>query len=140
MKPTQLIGLLLLGVVFFLPDATRHLDGPKQPSITVVIPEVQEARKSVLADFYMAIGEIVVDDGERDSPQLADTAAFAQFHASALGFQVKRNDIGTVPGLADAIDKAFFDNIGKDVTSLNDSTRRKVAEVCNAIAWSILNG
>ena len=139
----QLAGVLLIAVAFLdlnVPSGPTVPDVviPK-PSITVVIPEVQDERKAVLADFYLALGEIVLEDGERSDPQLGDTAAFAQMHASALQFAIKRKDVGTVPGLAEAVDKAFFDNLGEEVQPLDSATRRKLSEVCNAIAWSIKN-
>ena len=137
----QLLGVLLIAAAFLdlqVPVVTPSVDIPK-PSISVVIPEVQDERKDVLADFYLALGEIVVEDGARSDPQLGDTAAFAQFHTSALGFAIKRKDIGTIPGLGEAIDKAFFDNLGEEVQPLDPSVRAKLAEICTAIAWSIKN-
>ena len=139
----QLAGILLMAVAFLdlqVPGvpSVPTVDIPK-PSISVVIPEVQDERKAVLADFYLALGEIIVEDGTRSEPQLGDTAAFAQFHTSALGFAIKRKDIGSVPGLGEAIDKAFFDNLGEEVKPLDAGVRSKLAEICNAIAWSIAN-
>jgi len=140
----QLAGVLLIAVAFLDLNVPGVVPGPvapvvPKPAITVVLPEVQDERKAVLADFYLAVAEIIVEDGERTEPQLADTAAFAQFHASALRFAISRKDVGTVPGLDKAIDKAFMDNLGEDVQTLDRSVRAKLAEVCNAIAWSILN-
>lgn len=141
----QLAGVLLIAVAFLDMQIPSVVPAPPKPdlprpSITVVVPEVQDERKSVLADFYLALAEIVVEDGARDEPQIGDTAAFAQFHASALGFAIKRKDIGTVPGLAEAIDKGFMDNLGEEVQALDSDVRARLAEVCKAIAWSILNG
>lgn len=143
----QLAGVALVAVALTFDiggpgaPAVTPVDIPK-PAITVVLPEVQDERKSSLADFYMALGEMVAEDGERPEPQLADTATFARMHASALGFAIKREDIGTVPGLAEAIDKAFSDNLGDEVQPLDGDggVRAKLAEICTAIAWSVLNG
>lgn len=140
----QLAGVLLIAVAlldFQVPSVPVKPDLViDKPSISVVLPSVQSERRVVLAEFYVSMSEILLDDGLRDPSKLNDTADFAAMHASALGFAIKRKDIGTVPGLGEAIDKAFFDAVGEDVVPLDDSVRSKLAEVCLAIAWEIMNG
>lgn len=136
----QILGLVLVSVALLDFNVAPPKPDVPRPTIDVVIPEVQDDRKAVLADFYLALGEIVLSDGLSEDPLVSDTEAFSRLHAAALRFAVDRKDVGTVPGLAEAIDKAFFDALGDEVKPLDAGVRAKLAEVCSAIAWSISNG
>jgi len=142
----QIAGLLLMAAAFFDLGVPGVVVPPKppvvvpQPSISVTLPAIPDERKDAYAQFYTSLGQIVAEDGAKATPQLKDTTSFMTLHASALGFAIKTEHVGTVPGLGDAIDKAFFDRLGEEVKPLDSTTRGQIVEVCNAIAWRMLNG
>jgi len=135
------IGLIVAG--FLLPKTDAVVvpkpDVPK-PAVAVVLPDVPDERRPMLSQFYASLGDIVAEDGAKAAPQLKDTTSFMSLHSSALGFAIRTADVGTVPGLGEAIDKAFFDRLGDEVQPLDASVRAKIVEVCKALAWGFENG
>lgn len=142
----QIVGLLLMASAFFDIGVPWDVVPPRppvvvpEPKISVTLPEIPRERRAAYAEFYASLAEIVADDAWKPKPQLVDTTSFMALHASALGFAIKHEHVGTVPGLGEAIDQAFFDNLGEEVKPIDSTTRDQIVEVCNAIAWRMLNG
>jgi hypothetical protein len=89
-----------------------------------------------LSNFYDAVRYVLLRDGERDEPIIADTKKFEAFHAGSLRLAVNKSDVGKYGELGDAIDKVFLDAVGADERPVDDDLRKKLVAACGALSWA----
>lgn len=105
-----------------------------------VLPRMTPKDRAYLASFYEAMGHILVNDGDRDTPIISDTDKFAAFHAGSLRLAVNRADVGKYDGLGEAIDMVFVAAAGADVQPLSPAVRSKLTAACGVLSWSFSIG
>ena len=88
-----------------------------------------------LSHFYDAVRYVLLRDGEREEPIIADTKKFEVFHAGSLRLAVNKSDVGKYGELGDAIDKVFLDAVGADEKPVDDELRQKLLAACGALSW-----
>lgn len=138
----QILAIALLGVVFLLPTEGGSGGGGVKPSITVSLPTsgIPAGRRQYFGDIYDSMALVIERDGKRADPGIDSTDDFTKFQAAALQLAVDREQVGVYPGLGEAIDRAFLDNLGDESQNVDAAVRAKLAEVCRAIAWGFKNG
>lgn len=82
---------------------------------------------------------VVVSAPEGAEPVFTDTRALRGFTVLSLDIAWRRiggHSPGDVPGLRDAVEKAFAGVVGLDVRPVTPELRAAYAEACQAIAWA----
>jgi hypothetical protein len=105
---------------------------PVQPYLAKMTP----ADRAYMSNFYDALAYVLVRDGERATPILADTAMFQAFHSGSLDFAIDRKDVGKYGNLGGAIDETFVHANGANVTKLDADARIRTAAACGVLAWT----
>ena len=90
-----------------------------------------------LSHFYDAVRYVLLRDGEREEPIIADTKKFEVFHAGSLRLAVNKSDVGKYGELGDAIDKVFLDAVGADEKPVDDDLRAKLLAACGSLSWVV---
>lgn len=139
------IGLIVGG--FMLPSGGGGiLPTPEpvlpKPSVSVDLPleGIPAGRRAYFSDVYSSMALVLERDGKRAAPGVKTIIDFTALHASALQLSVDRDQVGVYPGLGEAIDAAFRENVGDENVPVDDGVRAKLAEVCRALAWEFRNG
>lgn len=101
-----------------------------------ILPRMLLADREYLAALYDAMAYILLNDGERSNPIIADTEKFAVLHAGSLRLAIKKGNVGKYQGLDKAIDMAFFKAAGADVAPVDDKKRSELIAACCSLSWA----
>lgn len=151
MKPRYIVAIMLL--CFAWKGAILEMDWPPAPSKVLAPTPPAEALKwaeslrpivrkmtprdrAYLANFYEAIAFVLLRDGDRPEPIIADTNKFEAFHAGSLDLAIDRKDVGKYDGLGGAIDQVFVAANGADIKTLDAEARGKIVAACGVLSWT----
>jgi hypothetical protein len=101
-----------------------------------ILPKMTPADRRYLAHFYDAMAFVLLRDGEREKPIIADTERFAAFHGGSLRLAIDKSDVGKYDGLGEAIDMAFIKANGADVLKVDEKVRRNLVVACGVLSWT----
>lgn len=104
--------------------------------VAAILPKMTPADRNYLAHFYDALAFILIRDGDREQPIVADTEKFAVFHGGSLRLAVDRKDVGKYPGLGEAIDQTFVNANGADIVNVDADVRARLVAACGALSWA----
>lgn len=142
MDVRQIVAIFVIAAGIMLPRLNIDVTPSPQPAVSVDLPlsGIPADRRGYFADIYDAMAEVVERDGKRPTAGVKSIVDFSALHAGALQLAVDRDQVGVYPGLGEAIDAAFAENVGDDNVPVDASVRAKLAEVCRALAWEFRNG
>lgn len=126
------------------PAAVESIKAPKPPvevlqlaaPVKAFLPKMTPADRSYLAHFYDAMAFVILRDGDREEPIIADTDRFVAFHGGSLRLAIDKQDVGKYGDLGSAIDQSFVNAIGADPQRLDADVRRKLVAACGALSWT----
>jgi hypothetical protein len=125
------------------PSPLSTVEAPKPPAEALAWAEdlkpflarMLPSDRAYLSSFYDAMAYIVLKDGDRSTPIIGDTEAFAVLHAGSLKLAVEKAKVGQYPGLDDAIDSVFFKAMGADVQPIDKNTRPRLVSACGVLSY-----
>ncbi len=125
------------------PAPLTTVEAPKPPAealawaedLKPILAKMLPTDRAYLSSFYDAMAYIVMKDGDRSTPIIGDTEAFAVLHAGSLQLAIEKGKVGKYPGLDDAIDKVFFNATGADVQAVDKSLRPRLVSACGVLSW-----
>ncbi len=126
------------------PAPATDIAGP-QPSPEVLalaapvreyLPKMLPKDRVYLAHFYEAVAFVLLRDGDRDEPIIADTDKFVAFHGGSLRLAVDKSDVGKYGDLGSAIDQVFVSAVGADPQKIDAAVREKLVAACGSLSWT----
>ena len=141
-----LVAAGLVAVAFAAPKLTEPPAAPAKPvvnaeyeTLTADVPDPK--RPAYMRDLYSALGYVIARDGEAVEAQVKTTDDFRVRHRNTLRLAIDRVDVGTTPGLGEAIDKVFARAVGSaDDQAVTPEIRAKLVKACEALAWRFGRG
>jgi hypothetical protein len=127
------------------PSPLTTVEAPKPPAemlewakgLEPLLPKMLPADRQYLAAFYDAMAFILMKDGDRSTPIVGDTEAFAVLHAGSLQLAIEKGKVGKYPGLDDAIDTVFFAAAGADVRAVDKDVRARLVTACGVLSYTL---
>lgn len=88
-----------------------------------------------LSHLYDAMAFVLLRDKDRTDPIISTTEDFAAFHSGTLVLAIDKAKVGKYPGLAEAIDKAFFAALGTDEPrKMTDEEKGRLIVACGVLS------
>lgn len=143
----RLLICLVLGMAYV---AVRPQGGGLSPVIPVVpatapVAEIAAVAKTMsksdradMAGAYQTLSNALANDPE-DDPVFTDTAALRRAHRAMLlcvWRGLLNNEPGKVPGLKEAVERAFDQRVGEEEVLLNPNSKQSAAKAMADIAAS----
>lgn len=104
--------------------------------VAKVTPRMLPTDRQHLAAFYDAMAFVLLRDGDRSQPIIADTDKFVAFHAGSLNLAIEKKKVGKYPGLDKAIDLTFFNAIGPESSPIDREKRNALVAACGVLSWA----
>jgi hypothetical protein len=106
--------------------------------VAAILKNADIIDRAIFAEVWDQAAEIVL--GEDDDIQVSfdNTLGLRTWTAAIADASWKRvaKATGKYPGLSDAIEGAFSDVIGNEITPVTDEMIEEYAELCRALAWA----
>ena len=139
-----LVGLFGEKAVQFVKDNVEIVDGVtysvSEPSIEykeLVKPiteiEISKEDSELISSFYLELSDVI----SKDDSIIEYTEQFRNLNTFAGVLHFNSSLLGKYESLGKNIDLAIAETIGKQNFNLADNKRKDLAEVLNAVAWSV---
>lgn len=139
-----LVGLFGEKAVQFVKDNVEIVDGVtysvSEPSIEykeLVKPiteiEISKEDSELISSFYLELSDVI----SKDDSIIEYTEQFRNLNTFAGVLHFNSSLLGKYESLGKNIDLAIAETIGKQNVNLDDNKRKDLAEVLNAVAWSV---
>ena len=138
------VGLFGEKAVQFVKDNVEIVDGVtysvSEPSIEykeLVKPiteiEISKEDSELISSFYLELSDVI----SKDDSIIEYTEQFRNLNTFAGVLHFNSSLLGKYESLGKNIDLAIAETIGKQNVNLDDNKRKDLAEVLNAVAWSV---
>lgn len=100
------------------------------------------ADRALFADVWQKAAKVVRGDATTREVVFTDTRSLREFAriAAVIGWQrIGGHQAGKFPALDVAVDQAFGAAMGFDSKAVDDTTRQRFVELCDALAWAGIN-
>jgi len=139
-----LVGLFGENAVQFVKDNVEIVDGVtysvSEPSIEykelvkpITETEISKEDSELISSFYLELSDVI----SKDDSIIEYTEQFRNLNTFAGVLHFNSSLLGKYESLGKNIDLAIAETIGKQNVNLDDSKRKDLAEVLNAVAWSV---
>lgn len=101
-----------------------------QPIVDI---DISSKDAAFLSAFYLEVADVV----DKDEGVIQSTAQFRRFNMLAGPLHFNSNLKGKYESLGENIDEAIVNAIGKQSVELDDSKRKDLVDIIEAVAWSV---
>lgn len=107
----------------------------KQLTVKIQSMDIDSADAKEIEDFYCQLRDqaMTIEFGEI----VKNLGAFRDFNMKSGRLNFSTRLRGKYPELGEAIDNVFIMSIGSEDVAMTPELQKRIAEVCNAIAWAV---
>lgn len=100
----------------------------------IVAVDIEKQDAKLISTFFSEMADVV----KNDTSFIKTTGQFRKFNIVSGGLNFNNNIKGKYPTLAESIDKAIVQSVGKEDITMDEAKRAKLVNCLNAVSWGVM--